>query len=226
MNRKWVVVVAITGAVALVVPLQDVWRAILWLLPDDEPNTASSIAGWLQGFATIIALYFTYRALTVTAQEAHASNETLKAQQLAAVEQARPRAIFDFHRGDNNAYYVVKNVGPGAALNVYAVDDPVDNKTRFTALGGLLQGEQGRVNDRLQAELERQVANPLDQAPLFVVAQPAIGDEWMLSVNRISGDRIAHEVLPWKPSARMVERLKAITIDEQLREQYSRFNQA
>jgi hypothetical protein len=236
MKTNWKFLSVFGGAVLFaavvlwLVPLQPVWNKILALLPDQEPDTAASIAGWLQGFATIIALYFTYQALVVTGSEAQASNAALNQQRQAAIEQTRPHVVVDYVQHPNNntgASYYANNFGPGSALNVYVVADPTSDATTFTALGGLLHGERERVHTALRNAFAHQAANPLDRTPVYLVAQPVSGDEWMLSINRMQADnRIVHEVLPWKPSDAMLTRLKGLTIDERLRQRLGQMRQA
>jgi hypothetical protein len=189
--------------------MQALWDLILRILPDNEPNTAAAIAGWLQGLATISALWFALRTLR------HKLGES--------AESGRPKVVFDYHQadGDRGSGFVARNVGKGAALNSYFFDiDPRTNDASFIALGGLMPETEIRLATNVGNRLNQEVnAKVTARVPLYILAQAAVGEDWLLSINRVvDNSRVSHEVVLWTPPDALRRKLKALTVDERLRE--------
>jgi hypothetical protein len=197
--------------------MQSIWNWILAALPDNEPATANAIAAWLQGIATVAALGFSLASLRLTLN-------ALRHQMRQAAESARPRVVFDYHQADGvvGSSFVARNVGTGAALNAYFFDtDPRAEDARFITLGGLLAEQQIQLATDVGTRLNREVADAAERVPLYILAEPAVGGDWMLSVNRVvANSRMSHEVTQWEPPSSLKKKLKALTIDEQLRKAF------
>ena len=202
--------------------MQSIWNWILAVLPDNEPATANAVAAWLQGVATVAALGFSLWSLRLTLN-------ALRHQMREATESARPRVVFDYYQADGvvGSGFVARNVGKGAALNAYFFDnDPRAEAARFTTLGGLLAEQQIQLATDVGTRLNREAADAAERVPLYILAEPAVGSDWMLSVNRVvANGRMSHEVMYWEPPSSLKKQLKALTIDERLRKAFREMKQ-
>jgi hypothetical protein len=72
------------------------------------------------------------------------------------------------------------------------------------------------VGNRLNQEVNAKVTA---RVPLYILAQAAVGEDWLLSINRVvDNSRVSHEVVLWTPPDALRRKLKALTVDERLRE--------
>lgn len=147
--------------------------------------------------------------------------DALRHQMRESAESVRPRVVFDYYQADGvvGSNFVARNVGRGAALNAYFFDsDPRVEGAAFITLGGFLAEQEIQLATDVKNRLDRQVNDPADRIPLFILAEAAIGGDWMLSVNRVVANRrMSHEIIQWEPPVSLKKNLKALTIDERVR---------
>ncbi len=196
--------------------LQSIIDYVLWLLPDMDLTTLQALATVGTLIVTVILAKATkeYTAATMRMVQMQADDTTAKAVPLVLLDLG-PRAA----QGDS-FNYMARNVGRGAALNCFELDDLKTDDQDVRVLGALLPGREVLVPDALNERLQAQ-PQKLDKDAFYVVAQPAVGTEWVASVNRLDRNgRVSHEVAPWTPTAKLREKMRMITLDEQLSAYY------
>lgn len=93
------------------------------------------------------------------------------------------------------------NVGAGPAVNAFQVSDPGADMFDARPFGAIPQGQFVPVPDALQRELYSQVRDPMGRRPVYVVSEPVVAGDWMLSTNRVSSNgRITHSHEKSKPN--------------------------
>jgi hypothetical protein len=193
-------------------------RTATWIqevLPDVDP----AIAEGLQALAAVIALLLTWRLFLVARDQTKATLAMVELQKADAAAREIPVVVLDLvEQPGNLRYYVASNVGRGAALNSFVIDNLESEKPNLLALGALLPGQQVVVPSEVAGKLSGEQKEVFIRNRFFVASQPANpADAWTASVNRIDRNgRVSHEVQQWTPPEFVRTAARMLTLDEQL----------